>query len=187
MKANIKVDQQQQDLDDMVPVLHLHKFDDESEQELYGTMFMYEDEFMGLNVLPAFLRHLNLASIETVTKYTVNNQLNKPIRLDRYGLIKEEEWDDLLDKGIIFICREEAYYWDTVGEEFVKAGTLIKTAASRCVKIIADFSVCFGQGRIFLEEQAELQLKELYQHSNNDGSKISMLVLVARNKECFRC
>src|SRR5690625_1131592 len=111
MKAHINVDQRQQDLDDMVPVLHLHKFDDEYEQELYGAMFMYGDEFVGINVLPVFRGHQNLASIETIMEYTDNHPFIKPITTDKYGLTKEEEWDDLLDKGIIFICREGAFYW----------------------------------------------------------------------------
>ena len=185
MKANINVDQQQQDLDDMVPVLHLHKFDDEYEQELYGAMFMYEDELMGINVLPAFLRHLNLTSIETVMEYTDNRPFIKPITTDEYGLTNEEEWGDLLGKGIIFICREGAFYWDTVGKEFVKVGNLLETVSSRIVKVNKRFGVCYGSERVFLEEGSELQLKGEYEHFNNDGNAMHMLIVKQEDSAHF--
>jgi len=160
-----------------VPVFHLHEFDNDFNYDLDEVIYLYDDEALGIIGFPTLLGHQNLISIETIEKYMGNHQPNKLSITDEYGMTKTEEWGDFLNGDGTIICKEGAFIWDVVGEEFVTVGTLVKTIVSRSVRIDESFSVCLSAEMVLLEKQVELQLMGQFEHTGTDGDDMNMLIV----------
>ncbi|MCD8500947.1 MAG: hypothetical protein LRY71_03790 [Bacillaceae bacterium] len=89
---------------------------------LEEAVYLYKDSDSNkVMCFPNELENGELISVDMLSDKEVHSEIKV---MSIYGEILEYGWRDVLNKGMALICKEGAFIWDQVAEEFILVGKI---------------------------------------------------------------